>query len=86
MWETPQECVDDFNSRRYLSVEGDEYSFLLDLYIDNDLVDTITLNIEGYKAVVGEEPPSMEECAKFDKEYWDEARAHYNKREKKGGK
>ncbi|MBW3671484.1 MAG: hypothetical protein KY432_07400, partial [Acidobacteria bacterium] len=69
-FKTADEAKTDFESRRQLEVPLDQAEFVLDLHIDGDLVDTIRLNSEGVKATCGEWPSSVEECARFDDEYW----------------
>ncbi len=48
-------------------------AFLVDLHIKWDLVDTIVIDEDGYRALMNEEPPTHEECQRYDAEYWQEA-------------
>lgn len=57
-----------FENARRLHTEG--APFLLDLYIDGDLVDTINLTAEGVELVSGKVPESAEHYIQYDQDYW----------------
>ena len=63
---------DAFESARQL--HQDDGQFLLDLYIDGDLVDTINLDANGVELVSGVEPESVEHYIEFDQANWAAAR------------
>ena len=58
MFDTEEETRRAFEVARQFEVVGG--GFLLDLYIDGDLVDTIELDAAGVEAVSGEKPKPPE--------------------------
>lgn len=52
----------------------DDGAFLVDLHVRWDLVDTIVIDEDGYRALMNEEPPTHEECVRYDAEYHEQQR------------
>ncbi len=71
VFETNELTREAFESARPLHREGG--GFMLDLYIDGDLIDSIELDADGVALVSGVEPKSAECYAKYDKAEWDRA-------------
>jgi len=68
MFESLQATLEAFRNARQL--ENEAGGFLLDLYINNDLEDTIKLDERGVELVSGIVPLSPEYYVEFDEKYW----------------
>jgi len=52
--------------------------FLLDLYIEGDLVDTIHIEAKDVELLSGITPESPEYYVEYDKKYWASAKSRYS--------
>lgn len=68
VFDTEEEARQAFEAARALEVVGG--GFLLDLYVNGDLVDTIELDAAGVQAISGEKPRSPEYYTEYDRQYW----------------
>lgn len=71
-FQTTEEARRNFDAARQLHTPNG--GFLLDLYINGNLVDTIELTAEGVKAVSGEAPKSPKHYVEFDMSFWKSVR------------
>lgn len=70
VFKTKAETEQSFNAARSLEVDKDNAQFLLDFHSSGNLIDTILLDDEGFRAITGEKPKSAEEYTRFDMQYW----------------
>jgi len=68
VFNTTKETRHNFDAARSLHTPGG--GFLLDLYVNDDLVDTIELTAAGVEAVSGEKPVSPEYYVDYDEKFW----------------
>ena len=65
-FETEEETRQAFQKAKALENEGG--GFLLDLYVDGNLIDTIELSANGVEVLTGEEPKTPEFYTAYDKD------------------
>ncbi len=77
------ETASAFATAREVAVNRKRAEFLLDLHGDDGrLLDTIFLDTNGFKAVIGEDPLTVEDYAQFDHAYYlGESEDHFDKRD-----
>lgn len=73
-YETEEQAKQAWASFAELEVSIEQATFILDLYIENDLFESIFLDSEGFKAITGCEPQSIESYEEIDRRYWNQVR------------
>src|SRR5687767_7454562 len=71
-FDTWEETQTGFEKARKVECPKDDACFLADLHNEaGDLMDTVFLNEDGFRALLGEEPPTIEQSEAYDRNYWE---------------